>query len=83
MVQPFFSCAASHSIEPGWARFEQVLAWWAARRLSPADLNRASPWFYSSMRRGYARGVTRRKQAEKRDMTNFPRGKSKALVPRY
>ena len=35
------------------------------------------------MRRGYARGVTRPKQAEKRDMTNFPRGKSKALAPRY
>ena len=28
------------------------------------DLNRASPWFNSSMRRGYARGVTRHKQAE-------------------
>jgi hypothetical protein len=81
MVQPFFSCAASHSIERGLGT--QVLACWAARRLSPADLNRASPWFYSSMRRGYARGVTRRKQAEKRDMTNFPRGKSKALVPPY
>jgi len=83
MVQPFFSCAASHSIEPGWARFEQVVACWAARRLSPADPNRASAWFDSSMRRGYARGVTRHKQAEKRDMTNFPRGKSKALAPRY
>ena len=47
------------------------------------DLNRASPWFYSSMRRGYARGVTRHKQAEKRDMTSFPRGKDEALVPRY
>jgi hypothetical protein len=29
------------------------------------DLNRASPWFYSSMRRGYARGVTRHKQPGK------------------
>jgi len=29
------------------------------------DLNRASPWFNSSMRRGYARGVTRHKQAAK------------------
>jgi hypothetical protein len=47
------------------------------------DLNRASPWFNSSMGRGYARGVTRHKQAEKSDMTGFPRGKSEALVPRY
>ena len=35
------------------------------------------------MGRGYARGVTGHKQAEKRDMTSFPRGKSEALVPRY
>ena len=36
MVQPLFFCALSHSIEPGWARFEQVVACCAARLLRPA-----------------------------------------------